>query len=1418
MCAMVVMEEFPLPGLNLVAGETFLQETSRRSTEIGIRCWKPEIPMSHSETPEKSGKPKAYPRQGAFSELLEWHLSYGTKPGGQPNRPGTRWGNDEFAGVVGSSRGLNERTVRNWRQGQNLPYDLASIERALFGKNDSYADWRLDLRAAYDKAKAIRDQRPKIEGMSGRESNRIGGQFTISVVWLGNFASSPKSALFSGREDALKDLTQIGARGGLAVLSIIGIGGQGKSTLVREWIEGAVKAGNVRPFEAVFAFSFDNRHTPHDNSVEGKERYIVDIQREFAQQLSTFLDLSASDAIASSDPTIGLVEKLRNRKILIFLDGLELLQKSGEDFDSGLLERGAVCKLLDGLCARNEGESLAVITSRLNVSDLDHFIGTGVVLNYKLRGLSDVDGAKLLRLLHVRADDERLRTFSLELAGHPLLLHVFADAVRRHSGSLDDVTAADAVSEAMGLTDNVAFQTKLERVITSYHGQLHRHDQTIITAVSVFGGAATLEHIQVYTADRTALTAPADEADVARRTEILVSAGIIQSQLRDDRFGLRYSCHPILREGFRPSAADARSAATISLYSQPVPITPRSLAEAGPYLRAIEILTESGCFEDAIEILAFHLDGGELLWRYAGGRRPLMNCLRQFLGPTRRDAFEASVGRDVLAVLLIKMLVSAMELAEWDVANDYADWGLKLVTEGDNATRIVGLKAKIVVEIGSADEARVIYKEAIRRGSEDSKGEYLIDLADHVRQLGDYPLVFELLGKWKDLQQPTREWMWHLDEALLIIGRLFQRSDPNSAGRYFAAYAWLRQKISSDPDGERSFARYLELDLIPRSERTPQNWKALLDAVEGLEKEAKIAGRRAQGGWPIARAAALNGLGFHAEAADISRRAARQMHYNSWRRIWAMSEAARAEIGGGSLDSGLVEAWSLFNEARTRQRVLIARELAELIVQYSSADSERSADALGYLEHLRVQLRPSTMSAPLISPLPGEEGWEQYATEKLLSEALPNSEDQPLKQEELDAALLAAVELGVPGAGIKLLQMGASANLKVLQTAIRDGRDEIVAAILRQRIDQSGPLSENDNMLLIGAVNEQKSDLLRQLLDHYGVQPVQTLNKLLAQAAERSSGDVVDILCEAGADPEALADQLHPLVRAARYGNLSALEAMADRTSDISAARDEDGETALMAAMAQGRLPTVAWLIKQQVDVGIRDKKGRTALDYGRSKAQVAVRLYFLIHTGLADPSSSAVSHLAVETAARGDLQGLKRLAAEGVDLTSKDSLGRSLLFAAAEAGRDEVCEWLLRSGLADSSVSNRGGSSPLHAAINGAHPSICRLLLHDPRTDVNARSVTGRAPLHLAAQGGKIEICQLILAAEKCDPNIRTNDGRTPLHIAAFFGQRAVSELFAADPRVELGAKTNRGLTVLDLANLGGDDETIRFFDSFNL
>jgi formylglycine-generating enzyme required for sulfatase activity len=90
-----------------------------------------------------------------FKDILDWHLTRGTRPKGTLDAPGKQWTNGDFAHVLGT----HERTVRNWRRGTNVPtVSMANaIERELFGDNPVYADWRTELRQAHRAAKSRED-------------------------------------------------------------------------------------------------------------------------------------------------------------------------------------------------------------------------------------------------------------------------------------------------------------------------------------------------------------------------------------------------------------------------------------------------------------------------------------------------------------------------------------------------------------------------------------------------------------------------------------------------------------------------------------------------------------------------------------------------------------------------------------------------------------------------------------------------------------------------------------------------------------------------------------------------------------------------------------------------------------------------------------------------------------------------------------------------------------------------------------------------------------------------------------------------------------------------------------------------------------------------------------------------------------
>eukprot|EP00968_Pinguiococcus_pyrenoidosus_P016645 scaffold1616_cov310-Pinguiococcus_pyrenoidosus.AAC.13 len=117
----------------------------------------------------------------------------------------------------------------------------------------------------------------------------------------------------------------------------------------------------------------------------------------------------------------------------------------------------------------------------------------------------------------------------------------------------------------------------------------------------------------------------------------------------------------------------------------------------------------------------------------------------------------------------------------------------------------------------------------------------------------------------------------------------------------------------------------------------------------------------------------------------------------------------------------------------------------------------------------------------------------------------------------------------------------------------------------------------------------------------------------------------------------------------------------------------------------------------------------------------------------------------------------------DSVDVT--DGSGRTMLYAAAEAGNTEVVTRLLRWN-ADVDKRGRDQRTPLHVAVFEGFGDVVALLLA-AGADVNAADCKEATPLHVASLAGDTSMLRLLLA---CGANIlaRNERGETPLEVAA--------------------------------------------------
>ena len=150
-----------------------------------------------------------------------------------------------------------------------------------------------------------------------------------------------------------------------------------------------------------------------------------------------------------------------------------------------------------------------------------------------------------------------------------------------------------------------------------------------------------------------------------------------------------------------------------------------------------------------------------------------------------------------------------------------------------------------------------------------------------------------------------------------------------------------------------------------------------------------------------------------------------------------------------------------------------------------------------------------------------------------------------------------------------------------------------------------------------------------------------------------------------------------------------------------------------------------------------------------------------------------------------GDEAELSKLIAAGADVHKPLTDTMTPLEMAAYAGHVNVCELLLKAGVAPESAKSDAEFTALHAAAVGNRAEVCKLLLA-AGVPVDVRGNHGVTPLVLAAARGNVEIIEMLLAAG-ADANALTEQQTSPLAAAVRSGSvEAVRKLLAAgaDPK----------------------------------
>lgn len=250
-----------------------------------------------------------------------------------------------------------------------------------------------------------------------------------------------------------------------------------------------------------------------------------------------------------------------------------------------------------------------------------------------------------------------------------------------------------------------------------------------------------------------------------------------------------------------------------------------------------------------------------------------------------------------------------------------------------------------------------------------------------------------------------------------------------------------------------------------------------------------------------------------------------------------------------------------------------------------------------------------------------------------------------------------------------------------LHWAAQEGQNEIVSFLLASGLEPH-TLNKHQNAPIDMAIEHNRPEILRKLLttEPYKSNKLKQI-ELLDKSISSSNIDAVNIIrkhTSAGSSYKLLTSAINQLLALGESTFETELKLLID-TIGINE-RDSTGGTLLIAAIQQGQILTIKYLLKHEADINKRHKRTKT--------------------TPL------------MEASRIGDKSIVTLLLGQDPDLNKANKTNKSTaLMLAAGAGHNEIVELLLESG-ANKDLKNKKGNTALNLAKNSNHQQVVQLLI----------------------------------------------------------------------------------------------------------
>lgn len=183
--------------------------------------------------------------------------------------------------------------------------------------------------------------------------------------------------------------------------------------------------------------------------------------------------------------------------------------------------------------------------------------------------------------------------------------------------------------------------------------------------------------------------------------------------------------------------------------------------------------------------------------------------------------------------------------------------------------------------------------------------------------------------------------------------------------------------------------------------------------------------------------------------------------------------------------------------------------------------------------------------------------------------------------------------------------------------------------------------------------------------------------------------------------------------------------------------------------------------------------------------------------------------HLPWHCAVReGQLEIIKIFLQHGADINAQDIKGRTALSLAAEAGRNDIVEFLFEKH-ADF-IPDNNGSHAIHYAAQNGHVETVELLLKK-EASINGKGAGDLTPLNFAAEMGHTKMVNF-LVEKGANPNISNRFGKTTFHYAASNGHLEILKSLVKKNPEMIDTEDHRHNTPLIEACANGHTEIVKF------